>query len=128
MIGCVTKNGVEYITKIEHFRDLMDENMYAALTEFIQNLYEDRTIKLISEVNRSIDDYEILKNDYDELQERCYESDMGYEELERKTDKLQAFYDCMRELYGQGLEVANWHLNGDLEPFDNFFDSAEEAE
>ena len=28
-------------------------------------------------------------------------------------------------LYGQGLEIANWHLNGTTEPFDNFFDSAE---
>ena len=28
------------------------------------------------------------------------------------------------ELYGEGLEVANWHLNGDLEPFDNFYENA----
>ncbi|KVI72201.1 hypothetical protein AWS46_03010 [Klebsiella aerogenes] len=25
------------------------------------------------------------------------------------------------ELYGQGLEVAGWHLNGALEPLDNWF-------
>lgn len=25
-------------------------------------------------------------------------------------------------LYGQGLEVANWHMNGDLEPLDNLFE------
>ena len=24
--------------------------------------------------------------------------------------------------YGQNMEVANWHLNGDLEPIDSFFD------
>lgn len=24
--------------------------------------------------------------------------------------------------YDQNLEVANWHLNGDLEPIDSFFD------
>lgn len=28
------------------------------------------------------------------------------------------------ELYETGLEVANWHLNGDLESFDNFYESA----
>lgn len=26
------------------------------------------------------------------------------------------------ELYGQGFEVAGWHLNGDLEPLDSWFD------
>lgn len=25
--------------------------------------------------------------------------------------------------YGQNMEVANWHLNGDLEPIDSFFDN-----
>jgi hypothetical protein len=40
--------------------------------------------------------------------------------------QLQAFYNYFSELYGKGLEVANWHLNGDLEPFDEFFVSAEE--
>lgn len=25
------------------------------------------------------------------------------------------------ELYGKGFEVAGWHLNGDLEPLDNWF-------
>lgn len=29
----------------------------------------------------------------------------------------------MREaFYGQNLEVANWHQNGDLEPIDKFFE------
>lgn len=41
--------------------------------------------------------------------------------------QLQAFYNYFSELYGKGLEVANWHLNGDTEPFDSFFDSAEET-
>ena len=34
------------------------------------------------------------------------------------------FKEYFDELYGQGLEIANWHQNGDLEPFDNFYDSA----
>ena len=25
-------------------------------------------------------------------------------------------------LYGKGLQVSGWHLNGDLEPMENFFD------
>lgn len=34
------------------------------------------------------------------------------------------FYEYFEDIYGDGLEVANWHLNGDLEPLDNFIDSA----
>lgn len=48
-------------------------------------------------------------------------------ELGLKTDDVQQainFKKYFDELYGEGLEVANWHLNGDLEPFDNFYESA----
>lgn len=50
--------------------------------------------------------------------------------LTRAYDKayraLYRFYDYWVSLYGTGLEIANWHLNGELEPFDNFFESAVE--
>lgn len=48
------------------------------------------------------------------------------QKLQQEIERLKAFHEYFRELYGQGLEVANWHLNGDLEPFDDFFNSAEE--
>ena len=41
-----------------------------------------------------------------------------------EIEKLQAFKSYFDELYGTGLDVANWHLNGTLEPFDNFYESA----
>lgn len=47
-------------------------------------------------------------------------------ELAKRLSEYKEFYDYFSELYGQGLEVANWHINGDLEPFDDFFDAAEE--
>ena len=37
------------------------------------------------------------------------------------------FKKYFMELYGEGLEVANWHQNGDLEPLDNFIDEAVEC-
>lgn len=37
------------------------------------------------------------------------------------------FYAYWSQLYGEGLEVTNWHLNGDTEPFDNFYESAVEC-
>lgn len=44
---------------------------------------------------------------------------------EKEYKRLKVFYNYFSELYGQGLEVANWHLNGDLEPFDEFYEHAE---
>ena len=41
-----------------------------------------------------------------------------------ELDKLRKFKEYFDELYGIGLEVKNWHLNGDTEPFDNFYESA----
>lgn len=39
----------------------------------------------------------------------------------RRLQRFKAYWD---DLYGQGLEIANWHQNGETEPFDNFYDGA----
>lgn len=39
---------------------------------------------------------------------------------------LYAFKQYYDDLYGEGLDVANYHLNGATEPFDSFYDSAME--
>ena len=39
-------------------------------------------------------------------------------------EEISAFKKYFDELYGQGLEISNWHMNGSLEPFDNFYESA----
>ena len=41
-----------------------------------------------------------------------------------EIERLQKFKYYFDDLYGMGLEIANWHYNGMLEPFDNFYDSA----
>lgn len=46
---------------------------------------------------------------------------------DRDRKQLIAFKEYFKDLYGQGLEVANWHQNGELEPFDNFYESAIEC-
>ena len=48
------------------------------------------------------------------------------ERLEKEIKALLAFKDYFSDLYGHGLEIANWHENGTLEPFDNFYESAED--
>lgn len=41
-----------------------------------------------------------------------------------KVEESIRFKEYFDNLYGEGLEVQNYHLNGDTEPFDNFYDSA----
>lgn len=123
MIGCMTENGVEYITKLEDFRVLMKPDVYDSLCTYLDKEhynFQEIIDNLESELESLQEDYDSLDNQYDDLRTEN-------EELEEKCNKLQEFYNYMKELYGEGLEVANWNLNGDLEPFDTFFDSAEET-
>ena len=57
---------------------------------------------------------------------------MGIGKSNHRTDKelfevaitainFKQYFD---NLYGKGLNIENWHLNGELEPFDNFYESA----
>jgi hypothetical protein len=46
------------------------------------------------------------------------------ERLEKEIKALLAFKDYFSDLYGHGLEIANWHENGELEYFDMFYESA----
>lgn len=83
MIGCVTDNGIEYITKLEDFRDLIGTNTYEALEEFV------KTYKL--EIQDQIDD---LKGEYNSLQD-------DYDSLDGSFDDLQDSYDSLKDdLYG----------------------------
>lgn len=94
-------------------------------------------IERLTKVSKSYFGYKVDTEDYSvyELMESVMSKLAAYEdtglmpdeveELVEKSTQLQKFYEYMRDLYGTGLEVANWHLNGDFEPFDNFFDSAD---
>lgn len=49
------------------------------------------------------------------------------EECSKENTALKVYKDYFADCYGQGYEVANYHLNGDLEPLDSFIDGAQEA-
>lgn len=46
------------------------------------------------------------------------------EDMENTAKEYRAFKEFFDALYGHNLTVENWHLNGVLEPFDNFYDKA----
>ena len=55
------------------------------------------------------------------LDELLQYREIGTVEECREAKRFKEYFD---ELYGIGLEVANWHQNGNTEPFDNFYDAA----
>ncbi len=73
----------------------------------------DEAIEHCDEVSKS-EACEECKNQHEQLKEWLVE----YKGLK----KYKEYFD---RLYGEALEVANYHLNGDLEPLDNFIEDAE---
>ena len=57
---------------------------------------------------------------YDPIE--CKECD--YAKAVSELKKYKRFQEYFDDLYGQGLEIANWHLNGNTEPFESFYDRA----
>ena len=39
-------------------------------------------------------------------------------------EQAEKFKEYFGDLYGQGLEVYGWHLNGEPKPFDDFYEDA----
>ena len=77
----------------------------------------------------------VLKDEHSygyELNKACLIAIKALEEIQqyRAIGTIEEFRQAMRfkeyfmELYDEGLEVANWHKNGDLEPLVNFIDEA----
>jgi hypothetical protein len=78
LIGVKTITGVEYITKIEHFRGLMPDETYEGLIEWIDKegiKYED-----------IIDD---LKYDLSSAQENAADYELKCDELEEAANKTR---------------------------------------
>lgn len=69
-----------------------------------------------------------LKDKNDKCQKFLYSDVLGLidENNRQKAEikRLIAFKTYFDNLYGKDLEVANFHYNGDLEPFDSIFEDA----
>lgn len=48
----------------------------------------------------------------------------GVPALIADVERLQRFKNYFDYLHGKGLEMANWHQNGNLELFDKFYEEA----
>lgn len=91
----------------------------------------DKSIEIVSEIVNEYKDTYVRK---ETLNQYIWERDVAISQLEelglslgQNVDNVKEainFKKYFDELYGEGLEVANWHLNGDLESFDNFYENA----
>lgn len=81
---------------------------------------------LLEEMNHEI---EKLRDRNSRLEKQMTERVRHHRQIIKKIrltqDALQAYKDYISALYGKDYQVANYHLNGDLEPLDSFLDSAE---
>lgn len=91
--------GEEWFDK--HFREFKDEEYLEFLSECYANIPNHDDIET-KELQKSIE-----------------------KQIEVAMKPYKEFYEYFKELYGTGLGIANWHKNGNLEPFDKFFESAE---
>lgn len=66
-------------------------------------------------------------NEIQRLQARIYNQRDEIRRLEAEVEQLKRFKHYWDSLYGQGLEVANWHQNGTTESFDSFYEDAIEC-
>ena len=99
--------GIVYKLMIEQLREELEQYRALGTVEGFQKA-----------LDSSLEYYIQMKEYKAKLQE--YEAIGTVEEL-KEVLNFKKYFDA---LYGEGLEIANWHKNGDLEPFDSFYESA----
>ena len=82
------------------------------LAEWLEELEQYRALGTVEDIIKHRDNLEQENHEY---------SCLGTLEELKEAMEFKKYFD---ELYGEGLEIANWHKNGDLEPFDSFYESA----
>ena len=106
---------IECMEELEQYRAL-EEKLNGISIEHIVNAFIERVEK---DTNEGYEKGRILTNAEADMWEQ-YRALGTVEEL-KEVLNFKKYFDA---LYGEGLEIANWHKNGDLEPFDSFYESA----
>lgn len=70
--------------------------------------------------------YDDITGEYTSLKfndQDVYEIVELYSDVDKRAAKHErVLKEIIETLYGQNLYISNWHMNGDLEPLDNFFE------
>lgn len=126
-LGRYVHEGKSEIKQLREENERLNNEMDSILT-----LLEDRNPTahelLISKHHKIIDlekENELLKDKSDQAFRIMLSATSDNERLRQEIERLKRYKAYFDDLYGEGLEVANLHQNGDLEPLDNFLDSAQ---
>lgn len=96
MIGFEYKGQVEYITRIEDFRDFMEPSVYEAMVKAFENgCGNDGILKKYEELKQ---DYEELKSDFEILEDEADDLDYVRDELdecEKERDEIKEKYNTL---------------------------------
>jgi hypothetical protein len=98
LIGVKTENGVEYITRFDHFRGLMPDETYEGIIEWINKegmKYED----IIEDLKRDLSS-EQENNDTTEL--RCNELE---DDANKTREIVQSWCNEIRDIIDESLDV-----------------------
>ncbi len=82
--------------------------------KLLQDSYETSRLAF-NNVNRLMEQRNKANDECESLQEQLNQA-IGLLKMSER------FISAIMKFYGQGLQVTNWHQNGDAEPWDNFFD------
>lgn len=81
----------------------------------------------------AIEELELLLRHWDDLEndKRCF---WGYDQeaveialsalRPASREPLEKFKEYFDDLYGKGLEIYGWHMNGEAKSFDDFYEDA----
>ena len=93
--------------------------------EYLANVPEEDIVREIFDTLKDFQKHSELRDEYDyysailSSKKRCKNEMNGHIEPDYKK-----FYEYWHDLYGTNLQILGWHLNGEPEDFDRFFDSA----
>lgn len=93
-----------------------DDSQVSKILDYIDNDLDDHPEHLIKP------DPEMLA-ELDELVDGIEIDDLPEDILMAALKAAHAFIDVMLSFYGTNPEVASWHMNGDLQSWDSFFDN-----
>ena len=86
----------------------------------VKKLYEQGLRGATASVEQVLDLFDTIEA----LQQENEQLQAQVARVKKVLRKVREALDYWRELYGIGLEVLNWHVNGYIETFDSFYDSS----
>ena len=109
MVGVTYKNQLYYISKLEDFRDVMEESVYDGLVEALNSNYGkvDNLIEKYEELEDEYNNLLIEKEELEDCREDLENLSVDYDNLEDDFDELKGKYDKLRNKLNEIVDGEN---------------------